>query len=271
MSEAKKLSCSFFFSLIIPWEIILFFIVLNSRSSSSFIRFSESELFILNVSKSSSIGTSVFILASFLDNIASSAFSLTLSPTDPVILSLFFSIPSTESYSDNNFCAVLGPTPRIPGILSTLSPCKPKKSMTWSTLLILNFWRTSLTPRISTPLPMNAGLYRKTLWETSWAKSLSGVIIYTVVLFCFDSFDDTVPITSSASNPSFSKISIFKYWISCLIIGIATWISSGCLSLFALYSENISDLKVGAFVSKAIAIWVGSSLFNNSRRVFKKP
>ena len=82
------------------------------------------------VSKSISIGTSVFIVASFLDNTASSAFALTFSPTEPEIFSLFFNIHSIESYSNNNFCAVLGPTPLIPGILSTLSPCNPKKSMT---------------------------------------------------------------------------------------------------------------------------------------------
>ena len=47
--------------------------------------------------------------------------------------------------------------------------------------------------------------------------------------------------------------------------------SSGCRSLLAFYSVKISDLKVGDFVSKATARWVGFSLFNSSNKVLRKP
>ena len=91
------------------------------------------------------------------------------------------------------------------------------------------------------------------LSDTSWAKSLSGVTIYTLKLF-FSASLATVPIISSASYPSFSRIDIFIEFSISLIYGMATNIGSGVLSLLLLYSVNISDLVIDPPLSKATAM-----------------
>ena len=76
--------------------------------------------------------------------------------------------------------------------------------------------------------------------------------MYTLKLFSSASFA-TVPIMSSASKPSFSRIGIFIPSNIFFIYGIATRIGSGVLSLLLLYSSNISDRVTDPPLSNATA------------------
>ena len=111
---------------------------------------------------------------------------------------------------------------------------------------------------------------RKTLSSVNCSKSLSPVRISTrsKSFFCSSA---TVPITSSASNPGFSRHNNPPSFRSSLIIGICSLIPTSMGGRLAWYSLNNFFRNVGLGVSKHTAIWVGlvSDMIFSSIR--KKP
>ena len=74
-----------------------------------------------------------------------------------------------------NLMAVFSPMPGTPGMLSEESPIRARMSTTCSGRWMPQRCRISGGPRISMPLPMRDGLYRKIWSVINWPKSLSGV------------------------------------------------------------------------------------------------
>ena len=132
--------------------------VLNSNSSnillisSSFLSLIESSVSFI------SYGTSIFMVARYLERIICSLFSSTFFLRAPFSLSVFSNRLSMLPNSVSSFSAVLGPTPGHPGMLSDESPISPNKSIICSGWLSENFSITSLSFITSNPLLPNFGL-----------------------------------------------------------------------------------------------------------------
>ncbi len=121
-----------------------------------------------SVSKSTSMGTSVRIVASCREKRMLSALARMRSPSAPFIVSAFSSILSTDPNSAISLVAVFGPTPGHPGMLSIASPSRASRSTTCEGDCMPYFSHISFTPLISNPVPFSEGRYMKTLSVTSW-------------------------------------------------------------------------------------------------------
>ena len=88
---------------------------------------------------------------------------------------------------------------------------------------------------------------------------------------CSSACRHSVPITSSASNPSTSKTGTAKARIRSFTRWNWGLSSGGVGSRWALYSAKRRCLKVGAEVSKAMAQWVGLQSCSARRNTLVKP
>ncbi len=123
--------------------------------------------------------------------IAARRFSPILPPIAAALAITFSSVP----YSASHLAAVFGPHLSTPGMLSTLSPVRARKSAICS----------GLTPNFSTTPALSVTellivLTSRTCASTSWAKSLSPVEISTCMPAAA-ACRARVPMTSSASTP----------------------------------------------------------------------
>ena len=127
--------------------------VLNSSSANSELSFSLSGSTSLRLSRLSSMGTSVRIVARNFDirmsSAAASIFSLSLPFTSADLLIS----SSTEPKSLISFTAVFSPTPGHPGKLSALSPIKASRSITCAGLFMPYFSSICPAPIMSYPPP----------------------------------------------------------------------------------------------------------------------
>ena len=125
---------------------------INWRNSSSSKTSRMASLFIsltFNASSSRGVGASSIMVASFFERMPCSRKVSTFSFCFPFSLSVFARRPSRLPNSANSFAAVFSPIPGIPGMLSTASPIRPSRSITWLTFWMLNFAQTSASPSIS--------------------------------------------------------------------------------------------------------------------------
>ena len=129
--------------------------------------------------------------------------------------------------------AVFSPTPGTPGMLSAESPINPNKSMTWAGSSSPYRSRTSSGPHTVGGLPPRPGRYMRILSLTSWAKSLSGVIMKTSK----PSFSARLakhPMRSSASYPGACNTGMRMPSKIFTIHGTLSLMSSGVSSRLAL-------------------------------------
>ena len=177
-----------------------------------------------------SIGTSVIIVASFFENIACSLYVVKFSLNFlPLISSILLNTPSTDPYVWISLNAVFSPIPGTPGILSDLSPISPFTSINWvgvtpnSSINAFSLYTAvSLTPFLVITTFVCS--------DANWRASLSPVTIKLSILFFSDSLE-TVPIISSASNPSISYILIPIRVNNSFIIGNCSASSGGIFFL----------------------------------------
>jgi len=109
---------------------ILSISVLNSISSKIVRNLFSSGSCLFKESISSSMGTSVFMVAKNLEKTISSLLASILVLTAPFNFSVFSKRFSILPNSEISFWAVFSPTPGQPGILSEASPIKPNMSIT---------------------------------------------------------------------------------------------------------------------------------------------
>ena len=120
-------------------------------------------------SRSSWMGTSVLMVTRNLENLICSMFSSTFFFIAPFSWSVFSSRLSIEPNWLISFTAVFSPTPGQPGTLSAVSPIRPRRSMTWSVLLMPYFSQTSVGPSFSMPAAPCPGRRMNIPGRTSWA------------------------------------------------------------------------------------------------------
>ena len=133
--------------------------VLNSNSLKIAKSFSRSAGLRWRSEISTSTGTSVQIVARYLENRICSLFSSTFFLSAPLSSSVRSTRLSTLSKSLISLIAVFSPTPGHPGMLSILSPIKARRSITCEVRWIPYRSHTSFSPRISKSCPRYDGLY----------------------------------------------------------------------------------------------------------------